>query len=246
MKKKIFETLLILFAVYVVGSIIWVVLLALKGLNKVRIVSPENLPKLEPGMIIVSNHPDLLNCMYEIFLLPAIFFPQIALHPIKLMPWFTPDKHNFTDKWYWAWLKPRAISVQRDNASKGASEARKMLGVLKEQFGVLVHFIEPGRTCTGKSFLFSKNKNKKIRTPKSSVGWLALKTESSVWSVWLENGEAPLQPDKKLFSWPSFSRGSIIVKYGKIMEASAEIGAMSPRELTGVIAENLLELADQE
>jgi len=158
--RKILDTLLILFCVYVVGPIIWIIFLILKWTANIKIINPENFPKLRPGMIIVSNHPDLLNCMYEIFLLPAIFFPQIALHPIKLMPWFTLDGRNFTDKWYWVWLKPRAISVQRDKTGGGVRAARKMLSVLGELTGVLIHFPEAGRTCTGKKFLLSRSGKK--------------------------------------------------------------------------------------
>ena len=85
-----------------------------------------------------------------------------------------------------------------------------------------------------------------IRIPKSSIGRLALKTGSPVWLVWLENGEVSLQPNKKLFSWPNFKRGLIVVKYGEIIEMDENLRATNATEVTDVITKNLLELADQE
>jgi hypothetical protein len=63
--------------------------------------------------------------------------------------------------------------------------------------------------------------------------------------MWLENGQAPDQPGKKLFSWPNFKRGQIVVKFGKVMEPDKELDR-SPSEITDIIAKDLLELADQE
>lgn len=243
--KKIFANAVILLLVYTVGPVVWIMFSVFKWLGKIKIINPDNLPKLRPGMLIVSNHPDLLDCMYEVFLIPAIFSPQIFLHPLRLAPWFTPDRRNFTDKWWWAWLRPMAISVDRDKKG-GISEARKMLNVANGHNRVTMLLPEGGRTCTGKVFQFSESGRKKIRPLKCSVGWLALKTRAPVFTMWLENGQVPDQPGKKLFSWPTFKRGPIIVKFGKIMELNRGLTTMSPPELTNIIAMDLLELADKE
>lgn len=244
--KKFFANIVVLFVIYVIGSAARITFVLLKWAGKIRIVNPENFPKLKPGMLVVSNHPDLLDCQYENFLIPAILFPQIILHPFKLKPWFTPDKHNFTDKWYWAWLRPMAISVQRGEGVQGAGGAIKMLNILSSHKGIMIYSPEGGRTCTGNKFQFSNSGKNKIRILKSSVGWLVLKTKASIIPIWLENGEVPHQPGKKLFSRPNFKRGQIIIKFGKPMELDEETMLKGPFEITNIIAKNLLELADQE
>jgi len=65
--KKFFKNAVILFLVYTVGPVVMIVFLIFKWSGNIKIVNPENFPKLRPGMLIVSNHPDLLDCMYEVF-----------------------------------------------------------------------------------------------------------------------------------------------------------------------------------
>lgn len=245
--KKFLSNIAVVAAMYTVGLSARILFLIFKWSGRITIVNPENFPDLESRMMIVANHSDLFSCMFEIFLIPALVFPirRILLHPLKSAPWFTPDKRNFTDKWYWAWLRPRAISVQRGKNGKGAGEARKMLDVLGRLKGKIVHFPEGGRTCTGKNHRRSR-RGKPMRELGLSVGWLALKTQAPVWPIWLEHGEVKLHPGKKLFSWPRFGRGPITVKFGKLMRMDEGLMAKSPAELTRVIAKNLLELADQE
>jgi len=165
------------------------------------------------------------------------------MHPLTLAPWFTPDRRNFTDRWWWFWLKPMAISVDRDK--KNIGETRKMFDAANERNRVMMLFPEGGRTCTGKVFQFSRSGKKKIRLLKHSVGWLVLKTQAPVFTMWLENGQVPDQPGKKLFSWPNFKRGPIVIKLGIIIEFYEGIREDSS-EITSIVAKNLLELADQE
>jgi len=241
--KKLLENTVVIFFVYVAGIVVYLVFLLLKLFGKIKI--KDEIPKLKPGMMVIANHPDLMDCMFEIFLLPAMFVPQVFLHPIKLCPWFTPDKKNFTDKWYWAWLRIRAISIDRaGGAASGANEARSMLSALK-QYGPIIHFAEGGRTCTGTTFHFSQ-KRKLIRRLKPSLGFLVRKTKAKVLPVWLENGKVELVPKKPLFSFPNLFSGPITVKFGTIIEPTQELVAQDSAEVTEVVAQNLLELADRE
>lgn len=242
---KFLANLVVVLVAYTIGLAIGIAMIVGKRIGAVKIFNPENFPKLGTKLAIFGNHSDAWDFMAELFILPALLFPHYLLHPLKLVPWFTPDKHNFTDKWYWAWLRPRAISVERNKGNTAIKEARKMISVLNDFNGVLIHFPEGGRTCTGKNFLVS-SKGKKIRVLKPSAGWLILKTQASVFPVWIENGEAPLQPGKRLFSWPNFKRGPIIVRFGKLMKFSEQLSSKSALELTDIIAKNLLNLADQE
>ena len=245
--KKIFRNLTIIFFVYTVGPIISSLFMAFKLKPKIKIVNPENFPKLSPGMIIACNHPDLLDSMFEIFLMPALFFPQVALNPLKLAPYFTPDKGNFTDKWFWFWLKLFAMPVQRNGGKGSLSLAREKI-VAIESKRPYIQFFEGGRTCTNPTgnFQYSRNHKKKIRTVRDSFGKMVKRTQSSVINVWLENGDVPDCPGKPLFSIPRLNRGPITVKFGRKMDFETEFQNKTPVEITALVTENMLELAEQE
>lgn len=245
MKKFLRGFITILF-VYLAGIIVLAIYFVLRLAGMIKIVKSGKFPKLQPGMFVVSNHPDLFDCMYEIFLLPTIFARQIFCHPIKLAPWFTPDRRNFTDKWYFSWLRARSISIQRGASTQtSATEARMMLTALKKQDGLIMFFPEGGRTCTGKKFLHGNNGNM-IRELASSTGWLISKTQSPILPIWFENGPIEVIPGKRLFSWPNFSKGPITIKVGQMIVPSQELLVKEPSEITSFVAQKMLELADRE
>ena len=246
--KKVIERIMTLVIVYGAGSLIFTFFLALKCAGKVKITDPKRIPQLKPRMIIVSNHPDAFDCMYEIILIPAIFVCQGFLHPLKLAPWFTPDKRNFTDKWYWSWLRFMATPIVRENRTEhdGIHEAIEVRGVMQRQHRVMMYFIEPGRTCTGKKFLLSKRRGKRIRKPANFIGALVSKIpDISVVTAWVETGKTLLQPGKRLFSWPNL-RDAITIRFGEPIKFSDKTGNDAAARLTKKIVENLLDLADQE
>lgn len=245
--KKTFKNLIILFFVYGAGAIFWPLAIVFRFvIRKVWVLNPEDIPKLEPGMLILYNHPDLFECMYEIFLVPCLLAHQVFLHPLKLAPWFTLDGHNFTDKWYWVWLRCRAINICRGVGAveKRAAKAREMLSILKNLVGLIFHSPEGGRTCTRKFTVPSKSRGMLIGKLVSSTGWLASKTRAKILLIWLENGPIKMQPGKKLFSWPNLE-GKVIVKFG-VVELSEELRAQEPADITAFIQERFLELADKE
>ncbi len=243
--KKFFSNVLVVIVAYTIGTAIGIIFLVLKWIGRIKIVNPENFPKPGSKLIIVCNHPDLFECMYEVFLVPAFFFPHHFLHPLKCTPWFMPDKRNFTTKWYWWWLLPRAIPIIRgDKKNNGAREVRKMLHVLA-MAATIIPFPEGGRTRNGDNFLYSASGKKRIRPLKNSVGWLAAKTQATVQTIFMEDTSWFKPPTKKLFSRIRWKR-RITIKFGKPMQFSDSLRAMSPLQLTEVITSNLLKLADQE
>jgi hypothetical protein len=244
--KKFFLTAIIVFVIYFVGSIIFVIFLMLKCAGKIKISNPRAVPRVKPRMIIVSNHPDALNCMYEIILVPALFILQGFSHPVKFAPRIPADKRNFTDKWYWAWFKPFAIPIVRGKKNNAFHEARveldEMFGAMAER-GIIISFIEPGRTCTGKEFLYSESGRNCIRVIPDTVGLLASRIEGvSVGLVWVGNGKMVPQPGKKLFSWPNLMQ-LITVGFSEI-SAELFVGKDST-ECTRLVVTELLRLADR-
>lgn len=245
--KKLFFNIIVVIVAYTIGTTLGIVFLIRKRMGWIRVINPENFPRVKSNsrLVIVGNHSDLLDGMIEVFLVPALLFPQHFLHPLRCTPWFTPDKRNFTDKWYWWWLKVRAIPVIRGSReSNGAREARKMLQVLAEA-AVIVLFPEGGRTRNGDIFIYSPSGKRRIRPLNKSVGWLVAKTEATVLTVWTEDVSWFKPPTKKLFSHLRWRR-KITVKIGKPMQFSDNMGAMGSSKLTEVIQSNLLKLADQE
>ena len=243
--KKLIGNIGILFMVYVVGSVARIIYLC-RLMGCTRVVNPENFPKVEPGLLIGANHSDLRDCMYEILLVGAFLYPQIARHPFKLAPWFVLDKSNFTDKWYFCWLRSSAVSVQRGVGKSKVSEARKITAILKNHDRILFYFPEGGRTCTvPESALQFSAGGKKMRPFKPTLGWMVQMTKAPVFLIWTEERTAaPQQPGKPLFSWPNFKRGPITIKFEKPMLYFEEFDTMAPAEISKMITLRLLELAD--
>lgn len=240
---KTIDKLLLVFIVCTVGLAAWFSALVFRCLALLNV--PWNVPKLKPGMIIISNHPDLFDCMYEIFLLGAIFFPQIVRHPIKLAPVFTPDRKNFTAKWWWAWLRPFAIAIQRNGPdAERFHEAKLILGAVKDRSRTMLLFPEPGRTCTGKEFHYSETR-RRVRIMSEAAGLAVKRTHVPFAVVWMEQEiPAPNFPGKPLFSFPNFRRGAIRVRLGKTVHLNGQLDTMNRHEVSALIERNLLETAD--
>jgi len=240
--------MVVLTVAYTICLVATVLYLFLRMTGRIEIRSQGGGPRLRPGMLILPNHPDVWDCMAEVFLVPAVFWPQVLLNPIKFMPWFTPDGRNFTDKWYWAWLRPRAIPIRRFRSpgTNGRKEAKNIIGVLNEFKGVIVHFAGGGRDCTYAGELLQSTKGKKMRPLNPIVGRIWAKTKSAILPIWIDNGDFSQQPGKPLFSRPNFKRGKVVITIGRPIEFSEKMGNKGALELTRIISENLLALADKE
>ena len=247
--KKIIGNIGILFMVYVVGTPAWLVCWVLKRLGVERVVGLGSFPKLEPGLLIVANHSDVFDCMFEIILISAFLYPQVARHPFKLAPWFVLDRSNFTDKWYFAWLRSSAVSIQRGTGKSVVAEARKITAILSNHDRELLYFAEGGRTCTAPEGVLQLSKGgKKIRPFRPTLGWMVQITKAPVFLIWTEEAIAAPQylGKKPLFSWPNFKRGPITIKFAKPILYQEEFDTMAPLEISKMLASKLLELADEE
>ena len=100
---------------YPAGILLGIGLLLLRAFRRIKILHLERLPRWKRKIIVVSNHPSLLEPM----LLPALFFRSYLFHPFKYAPWSVPDRRNYYDKWYWFFARPRLIPVERGNNRAG-------------------------------------------------------------------------------------------------------------------------------
>ena len=243
MLRRIIKNAMIVLCVYVFGLPIRGLFLLLVILGIVKITNLKDLPKLKPGMVFVFNHADTFDCMAEIFFGVALFLPQILRHPLKFAPLFAPDKGNFTDKWWWSWLKLFAVPITRGNGTaNGAKEAHEMLDAVKHG-RIMFYFIEPGRTCTGKEFIYSPSGRRKIRKPTQLVGSALLIDGISVVAIWIDNGDVPVQPGKPLFSSPNLKRGPATITIGQQIKRSKDWKRRE--EATIAVVGELLQCADK-
>ena len=237
--KKIVNLLIFLVFTYPYGIVIGIIFRLLVILGKIRILHWERFPHWKKRIILVSNHPSLL----EPFLLPALFFREYFLHPFKYAPWSTPDRTNFYDRWYWFWLRPRAIPIDRKNTQgkfKAFFETKEVI----TSGGIIILFPEGGRTFKGKRFLYSQ-KGKKLRILKNGIGWLVLQTKALVVPVWVEGTDKVLPNNpEKLFSLPHFGE-KITIKIGTPLRFH-QSSRYSRNQVTQIIAKALLKLADEE
>jgi len=236
--KRIINTIVYLGVTYPAGILLWSIFSLLKLLKRIQILHWERFPHWQGNIILVSNHPSLV----EPLLLPVLFFREFFFHPFRFKPWSTPDKKNYYDPWYWFWIRPVSIPIDRTDKIGELKTLFKMRNTLKSG-GVLILFPEGGRTFKGEEFLYSEKGNR-IRILKEGVGWLVMKTKPLVIPVWVEGSDKmlPNLPDKLYHTFPRIWRKTII-KIGNPLKFGNPDGK---EEVTQKLAITLLNLADEE
>lgn len=235
------DKLLILLAMYPIGILLGLLFYSLRFLNwihpssGIKILNQKRFPKKQGCMLIVANHPSLL----EPVLIPLLFFKELVFKPFGT-PWSVPDKKNFFDRWYWAWSKIRLVPINRESDSETRSAIKRIREILGAGGRVILH-PEGGRTSSGK--LFYKNENgHKLRVLKEGVS-LIVSSETLIVPIWIDGAEKvlPNKPGKLYHCFPDF-RKRVIMKIGKPFC----IKKINRKETAQKIALALLELADEE
>jgi 1-acyl-sn-glycerol-3-phosphate acyltransferase len=236
--KRIINLIVFLLFTYSYGIFVGIVFHLLRLCKKIQLLHLERFPRWEKGVILVSNHPSLL----EPFLLPALFFRQYLFHPFKYAPWSTPDRKNFYDPWYWFWLRPLSVPVDRRDEREELKSFFRMKKLLLAG-KIVILFPEGGRTEKGEDFLYSQ-KGERIRIFEDGLGWLVLKTGALVLPVWVKGTDKvlPNVPDR-LFSRPNLKE-IITIKIGKPLRFKG-LPAIKREGVTQMIANALLRLADE-
>ena len=235
--KKIIKTIVFLGMTYIYGSFSGVLFHLFRTLGIIKVLYYERFPRYQGNLILVSNHPSLL----EPLLLPALFFPEYILYPRRLTPWSAPDKKNYWDKWFYFWMKPRAIPIDRGNRNGELKALFQMKEILRLG-GRIILFPEGGRTFKGTNFLYSRMR-KKLRELKNGIGWLVSRTEAVVVPVWIEGTENVLPNNKFPFLrvWRK-----ITIKIGQPLEFPESPENNAKEKITQRITNALLKLADEE
>lgn len=204
--------------------------------------------KLKPGknkgLIIIHNHPSL----WEPAVLPFMFSPLYLFSP-RFVPFSTPDKKNYYDKW-WFFYRAVCIPVERGNLKEEARALMRMQKKLKEG-GVIIMAPEGGRTYKGEEFKVIKNgkieivkdisdidltSTKAVRRFKAGIGRLVYNTEAEVIPLWTEGGEEVVQnKSNALYSFPRFWKRAKI-KIGEPLD----LDGLSKKEVVGYLEDSLL------
>jgi len=239
--KKVIDTIVFLGITYPYGVLSGIIFQILCALRVIRVLYWERFPHRQDNLILVSNHPSLL----EPFLLPALFFREYLFHPLKFAPWSTPDRGNFYNRWYWFWLRPRVIPISRNNRQDETRGFLQMIEIISSG-GIIILFPEGGRTFKAKEVLLSEG-GKKLGRLKKGIGLLALRTGAEVLPVWVEGTDKvlPNAPDR-LFVPPNLRGGRITIKIGKLLRFQKNSPYLTKEQITQIIANALLELADEE
>ena len=231
------DALLVILVYYTAGLFLGVMFLILRLLRRIKVVHSERLPHWQKNMLIVSNHPSLI----ETILLPNLLLVENLLHPLRFLPISTPDKKNFYDPWQFFWLRPVSIPVDRDNSSS-RDTLKAMLEVLQSGKRLIL-FAEGGRTFKGKDFVSSAH-GRRLRKLVNGAGLLASRARPMVLPIWVEGVEhKSFNNFFLLLGLWGFWRYRMIIKIGQPFFVDEGLGA---KDATRLIEQELLKLADEE
>lgn len=180
------DQLLLCLVVYPLGLTLGVLFNLLQLTGHIRVIGLERLRTTRGRLILACNHLSLLEPIF----LPLLFLHRCWWNPWRI-PWCTPDLKNYS--WWWAWLRPRAVFVERGKRRAEMRALRRLAAVLRTGGSVII-FPEGGRTCSGTNQVFSP-RGKELRQIKPGLSWLVKKTGVAVLPVWVEGTDQVL-PNK--------------------------------------------------
>ncbi len=260
-KNKLISEIRFLVVNYVVVPALGVLVCLLEAFGRIKFVHFERFPIWEGGLIIVSNHPSLLEPWilplmgFPWMNFPWVFFPirsrvkfslrwfkelqeQFSM-PKKLIPANVPDRENFFDHGWWRLFQGINISVNRNGGPKTRVSTILALKKILEDGGRVLIFPEGGRTFKAEwnGKLMSTN-GRELGKLKDGAAWLATKTGTMILPVWVEGTDKVLPnhgfPFPRLWHRVTIKTGSPFSVNGNARE-----------EATFEIARALLQLADE-
>ena len=261
MKNKLISEIRFLVANYLVAPVLGILVCLLEALGRIKFIHFDRFPIWEEKLIIVSNHPSLLDpWVFSLMGFPWMNFPWVfsplwfrmkfSLRwfkelqkefslPKKLFPANVPDKNNFYDPPFMGVLKGINVPVDRNGGAHGRIGTVLALKKTLETGGRILIFPEGTRTfkAVKKSEVRSAS-GKQMGKLKDGASWLALKTGAKVLPIWVEGTDKVLPNNK--FPFPRLWH-RMTIKIGTPFVAE---GA-TREEVTLQITRSLLGLADE-
>ena len=228
---------------YLVAPVLGMLVCLLEAFGRIKFVHFDRFPVWEEKVIIVSNHPSLL----EPFLLPLMGFPWMNFPwvfsrfslPKKLIPANVPDRGNFYDPFWLRLLQGINIPVVRNGGAHGRIASISALTKTLEDGGRVLIFPEGTRTFKAiRNGKFKSANGCEMGKLRDGAAWLAMKTGARILPVWVEGTDKVLPNDR-----PPFPRlwHEITIKIG----SPFSINGSARQEATFEIAQALLRLADE-
>lgn len=248
--------------VYITGLVFTPAYFLLKGNGLVQVLRGERLPRWKRSILVVLNHPSLL----EPFVVGMLFFREWILSPAKWMPWFTPDRTNLTAKLSWFfWLGgARNIPIPRKREKDESRMAygravykalRKVAAVLRVG-GRVTFFPEGGRT--GSVPLKDRRrspKGKELRPLLRVVGKLIERAKPTVLLVWFGYPWATYPEDErenaKWFHIKIRERTWRVIRPSGWLPIRIKIGqpmrfdGLKPSAIVEILQKSMMALADE-
>ena len=248
-KKDKIKWLILAWTIALFGGIVfW--LLRLTKRNQVKGCKDIKLNSKPEGLILAHNHPSL----WEPILLPFLFFPKFLFN-LNFIPFITPDRRNFFEKWWFLPFRQVCLPIPRGDFSGEIKILREMKETL-EKGRILILAPEGGRTFKGKDFKVIEkgtiktsdsqeeiNGKKRIRRFKRGIGWLVLNTKAKVLLVWTEGGDKVIPNSPSIhFVFPKFWKKTIF-KIKEVPELSQN-SLLSEDEIIEFLEDTMLKLGD--
>lgn len=262
MRNKLINETRFFIVNYFLAPTLGILVCLLEASGRIKFVHFERFPIWDGKMIMVSNHPSLL----EPVILPLIGFPwmnypwlfsplwarirlslnwfdelkkEFALQK-KLIPANVPDKNNFYDPLYLRLFRGINVPVDRNGGVRGRSNGVLALKKILGNGGRVLIFPEGTRTfkAVHKSILSNGN-GKALGKLKDGAGWLATKTNAKILPIWVEGTDRVLPNNKppvpRLWHRVTIKIGSPFLIQGNSRE-----------QATTEITQALLQLAGEE
>jgi len=260
-KNKLISEIRFLVVNYLVAPVLGILVCLLEASGRIRFIRFDRFPIWEERLIMVSNHPSLL----EPVILPLMGFPWMnfpwVFSPLwsrikfslnwfkelekefsrskKLIPANVPDKDNFYDPPYMKVFQGINVPVDRNGWVRSRIGTLLRLKKILENGGRILIFPEGSRTFKAirKGELKTAN-GSRLGKLRDGAGWLALKTGARVLPIWVEGTDKVLPNDK--FPFPRLWH-RVTIKIGTPFHVTGNTRTGATSE----IAQALLELADE-
>lgn len=242
MRKRLQTFLVVLFVMYPFGIILVIKVIMLRAFGFMRIINWNRFPHFKEGIIVVCNHPSII----DEFFVAALFCKGFFINPFRYRPLLVVDESNFYNSWYFFLLRDCMISTKRGDSESEAAAFRQMAEAIKNGRVVII-FAEGGRTFKGKDGeLRFSDKGNKIRRFKHGVGLLVKMTGALVLPIWIKGtDDFFLNSNERLFSFAIRTAATFSLKIGHLINFKEKSKKEKARQITERIEGAMLQLADE-
>ncbi len=197
MKNRI-KLFILVWTIGIVGGFLFWLLVTFGGIQ-LKGYRKEKFKPRGKGLVVISNHPSLLDPIILCFL----FFWDY-LFDFRRTPYSTPDKRNYYDKW-WFWpFRIVCVPIERGNRKKELVSLKRIRRLVKRGH-IVILFPEGGRTFKGREFRFSIT-GEKLRKFPAGIRKIFLGVDCEILPIWIRGSDKVWQNRYEFPSYVPFLR----------------------------------------